>query len=935
MRMGRGRLGAWVVAVISLAAAAVFDSAPTPASAATGSDFRAGSIISDALFFDGHAMTAGDVEQFLVARRPDCAAGYTCLKDYAMATTSQAATAGLCAAYQGSASQTAAEIIAAVGEACGVSQKVLLVTLQKEQGLVTSRAPTSAQYRTAMGYGCPDTAPCDALYYGFFNQVYRAARQFKLYAANPTSYSYRAGRYNQILFNPNAGCSSASVYIENQATAGLYNYTPYQPDASALANLYGTGDACAAYGNRNFWRDYTDWFGSTQTGANLVRTVSDPTVYLVTFDHKFPVADLATLDSLSSLGSVGFVDPSFLSARATGATLGRFLRDRAGVIYLVDRGWLFQVRDCTQLADWGASCNDYGSMQLSDVQMSGFVKGGALSSTVVTPEGKRFVVYGGAKHEVADDASLAAAPVQEAAISLREAALASLPYGPPLVRDGIVVRDRSTGSDVLLDSGAALDVATGLVPGTVLRGLPLTYLDPQSIALITHAGTLAGVVKGADGTAYALGTSGLLTLGAGQLDQSKAAAPTLSAATLAALGPATAGAVLARSPQVGTLFLMMASTKRAVATMADAQWASGGTPRIALIAQADIDGVPTGSPVLTPGILVKADDADQIYLVDGLTRLVPLPSFEISDALGLHGWQTVARTDIGSYTASGDSLGTLVACDGSPFAGIDGVLHRLAGASVDLASMPVTGLDPGTCAHLSFAGGAIDAPVFIKATGASALYLAAGGTRRPVPSMDVTYAVAAGGPLVIGEVGASALAAAPAGAPVLKPGSFVKSTSSPDIYMVDGLRSRVFISSFAVMSALGSALWQDVPDSTLAAYPAASAPLTSTLACQDSRFVGSGGALHQASTAAFDASGAPVSFVAWSTCQALGHGVPLVVGPVLLKAPDSDPVYAIVGGARRPVASMSRLYELTNGGAPMIGIVPGAALDALPLGPPA
>ena len=151
----------------------------------------------------------------------------------------------------------------------------------------------------------------------------------------------------------------------------------------------------------------------------------------------------------------------------------------------------------------------------------------------------------------------------------------------------------------------------------------------------------------------------------------------------------------------------------------------------------------------------------------------------------------------------------------------------------------------------------------------------------------------------------------------------------------DGLRSRVFVSSFAVMSALGSAVWQEVPDSTLAAYPAAPAPLTSTLACQDSRFVGSGGALHQVSTAAFDASGAPVSLVAWSTCQALGHGAPLVVGPVLLKAPDSDPVYAIVGGVRRPVASMSRLYELTNGGAPMIGIVPGAALDALPLGPPA
>jgi hypothetical protein len=53
------------------------------------------------------------------------------------------------------------------------------------------------------------------------------------------------------------------VNIQTQATAGLYNYTPYQPNSAALANLSGTGDSCSAYGNRNFWRYFNDWFGST------------------------------------------------------------------------------------------------------------------------------------------------------------------------------------------------------------------------------------------------------------------------------------------------------------------------------------------------------------------------------------------------------------------------------------------------------------------------------------------------------------------------------------------------------------------------------------------------------------------------------------------------------------------------------------------------
>ena len=58
------------------------------------------------------------------------------------------------------------------------------------------------------------------------------------------------------------------MYIRNQATAALYIYTPYRPNQGALNNLYGTGDSCSSYGNRNFWRMFTDWFGSTKTPPN-------------------------------------------------------------------------------------------------------------------------------------------------------------------------------------------------------------------------------------------------------------------------------------------------------------------------------------------------------------------------------------------------------------------------------------------------------------------------------------------------------------------------------------------------------------------------------------------------------------------------------------------------------------------------------------------
>ncbi|MET3512093.1 hypothetical protein [Plantibacter flavus] len=238
------------------------------AEAANGSDFRAGSIISDQLFYDGGAMSAPAVQDFLNRAVPSCRAGYTCLKDYAQATPSRAAVSGRCAAYAGSGRESAASIISKVGAACGISQKAMIVLIEKEQGLITDTWPSDRQYRSATGYGCPDTADCDTTYYGFFNQVYAAALQFKNYQANPTRWNHVPGRVNAVRFSPTASCGSSNVFIENAATAGLYNYTPYQPNAAALANLYGTGDGCSAYGNRNFFRIYTDWFGPTNGVLN-------------------------------------------------------------------------------------------------------------------------------------------------------------------------------------------------------------------------------------------------------------------------------------------------------------------------------------------------------------------------------------------------------------------------------------------------------------------------------------------------------------------------------------------------------------------------------------------------------------------------------------------------------------------------------------------
>jgi hypothetical protein len=289
---------------LSLLAMALLGSAfamgPSAAQAVSGSDFQAGRIIDDQVFYNKSAMSVQGIQAFLNSKVPTCDTNgtrtseydssmtraqygtkygfppaYTCLKDYYENPSTHANN------YGGSipaGAISAAQIIYNEAQNYSINPQVLLVLLQKESSLVTDDWPYLSEYTHATGYGCPDTAPCDTQYYGFFNQVHNAARQFRLYATNPSSYSYIAGQNNNIQYKPGTSCGSQTVFIQNQATAGLYNYTPYVPNAAALNNLYGTGDGCSSYGNRNFWRLFNDWFGST-LGADYYSSYAGQCTY--------------------------------------------------------------------------------------------------------------------------------------------------------------------------------------------------------------------------------------------------------------------------------------------------------------------------------------------------------------------------------------------------------------------------------------------------------------------------------------------------------------------------------------------------------------------------------------------------------------------------------------------------------------------------------
>lgn len=292
--------------------------APAPAQALTlsGADFDPGRIVSDEQFFGGNSMSTAEIQDFLKQKVRRCGSLGNCLSVYTQNTFTREATSihgdgvhPLCSRYVGANNETAAQIIYKVQQACNISAKVILVTLQKEQGLVTNTNPTADKLKIAMGYACPDTAPCASKYFGFYNQVYSAASQFKRYT-DPNSSFYASkpvGVRQPILYHPNSRCGTKQVRIRNAATHALYIYTPYTPNDAALANLAGSGDSCSSYGNSNFWEYYQYWFNAKENlasdVASLARSVTNSWGALVDDSSCSATANSCSFDYTNAIAT--------------------------------------------------------------------------------------------------------------------------------------------------------------------------------------------------------------------------------------------------------------------------------------------------------------------------------------------------------------------------------------------------------------------------------------------------------------------------------------------------------------------------------------------------------------------------------------------------------------------------------------------------------
>ncbi|MFZ2545280.1 MAG: hypothetical protein WAW80_04850 [Candidatus Saccharimonadales bacterium] len=255
-------------------------------------DFNAGNIIDDGVFYNKNTMNVQQIQNFLNGLIPYCDTWGTQTSEYGGGTRAQyAASVGwpgppyAClnnyhenpstgatsfenggGAFSGGIS--AAQIIYDAAQQYNINPQVLLVMLKKESAgpLTADSWPLKSQYKYAMGYACPDSGPnysanCESDKAGFYKQMMTAAWQLNYYKEHPNDYRYHIG-WNDIQYSPVPSCGTKRIYIENMATLSLYIYTPYTPNAGALA-AYPGEVTCGAYGNRNFYQYFKEWFGST------------------------------------------------------------------------------------------------------------------------------------------------------------------------------------------------------------------------------------------------------------------------------------------------------------------------------------------------------------------------------------------------------------------------------------------------------------------------------------------------------------------------------------------------------------------------------------------------------------------------------------------------------------------------------------------------
>ena len=733
-----------LVAASFIAIAATSNTEKTEA--AVASQFDPGLIIGDSVFYDFGTMTAEDVQNFLESKLPSCnnANGMKCIKDFRMDTPAVTGEDGRCDSLPSQVNQSAARMIYVIANACKINPRVLIVTLQKEQGLITNGNPTKRSYDFALGMNCPDTASgCSASSAGFFWQLYKGAGQLQWYGDPRGSFTYlkvgqnitRRYQDRQVENAKGIDCGSKTFQLKSQATAALYYYTPYTPNAAAMANLYGSGDACSAYGNRNFWRYYTDWFGSPVGGGFLLKSETSGT-YLIVEDKKYLITEPALVTALKPLGPLGTISQTYLDSFTSAGELTRLVKSVAGVYYFLADAQKYTFTNCDQVAGFGLDCTK--AIQLTANQLAALGIGGPVTEYVSGVDGDTYLIQGGAKRQILDNESLVDSRIGVPALSkLKISALAYLPWGKPIMRKGSLFTNAATKQLAIFDGDLYYDIAPdtqsdiNFAPWfTASAGV----MKAAAIATIASNQIIKTIVNSSSGQQYLLSAAGKRQVDAATPLATNA--PVISDAVLNSISdstqPAITSPVFIKSSAKKDVYLATDGTKRLLPTATDRAKFNPAVfdNTLLTVPESAVAQIELANPVLAPASYVTTGSTN--YWIDGLKRALVISSANQAALLGLGSPKTVAASQLAGYYKKTKANGIKYRCEDNFYIVVSGKFHEISAS--DAVDYPGTALKLSAHNCLAIVKGSVSIGRFIKTSDTKALYLIDDGKKRLIAS---------------------------------------------------------------------------------------------------------------------------------------------------------------------------------------------------------
>lgn len=344
--------------------------------------------------------------------------------------------------------RTAAELIWDSSQASGLNPQVIIVTLNKEQSLITGKHAANDLQRAlnhSMGFACPDDGGCEDTLSGFYFQLfgnfdasdnrYIGAPKSLMKSFNTSGGRGPYGPGGKIvrvgetvtLTNTIGGFEGVKpeqdVTIGNLATAALYRYTPH-----------------VFNGNYNFWRFFTTWF-------------------------RYPNGTI--LKSVES-----------------------------NIYYVVQKG---QRRQLPVFVAQALKMNLKKAITASPTELNNYPLGAIYQpagNTIVSLNGKFYLFIGGVRHPVTKFVLEQKNLKPGKALRVTEADLALYAEGPQLLpKDGTVLRVKRTNNVYLVSNGAL----------KLFGALALKQYDARKKALAVSANDIAtypkiGYVAPKDGT---------------------------------------------------------------------------------------------------------------------------------------------------------------------------------------------------------------------------------------------------------------------------------------------------------------------------------------------------------------------------------------------------------------------------------------------------